>query len=90
MKGALDQSVVQLLAKARRDCESAHVQGASEAGKSRIWYRSPSLLNCSGKERLPLSADVRQGTPPPYFDVTPMGTWDRSRVACYQHGAGNA
>ena len=59
MKGALDQSVVQLLAKAQRDCESAHVQGASEAGNSRIWYRSPSLLNCSGKERLPLSADVR-------------------------------
>jgi hypothetical protein len=26
MKGALDQSVVQLLAKAQRDCESAHLQ----------------------------------------------------------------
>ena len=53
MKGALDQSVVQLLAKAERDCESAHLQGASEAeivqlGYARGGFYSYDLLDNAG------------------------------------------
>ena len=87
---APDRDVIQkLYAEAERNCDSEHVGGGQGHGKSRIWYLSSSLLNCSGKERLPLNVNVRYGTPPPYFDVAPMGAWDLTRAPRYQHGTTN-
>lgn len=90
MKKGNGPDVVSLVAEAERDCESEYLPVVDEIGKSRIWYRSSSLLNCSGKERLPLNANVRYGTPPPFFEVASMGRWDPSRAPRYQHGTKNA
>lgn len=75
-----------MLRDALANCESEHRVAAAQLEVSRIWYASSDLLNCCGKERLPLNVNVTYGTPPPYFDVTPMGTWNPTTQPRYAHG----
>lgn len=57
---------------AEANCESKHLP---EQEKSRIWFASRELVNCTGKRRLPLGA-TGGPRPMPYFDLAPAGTWD--------------
>lgn len=86
LKRKADQSQLQeLFMEAERACESRSPGGLG-LGTSAIWYESRDLLNCSGHERLPLNVTVSYGTPPPFFEQMPMGTWEPSTAARYAHG----
>lgn len=73
----------QLLPEVQRDCESTFSPKNSGLGTSAIWYQSSDLLNCCGKERLPLNVNVTYGTPPPFFPLTPMGGWNPAAAPRY-------
>lgn len=85
--GELRSWLLKELADAEGACESSFSPGVGGMGTSSVWYDSNALLNCSGKERLPLNVNVRYGTPAPYFEQTPMGTWDPSKAPRYARPA---
>ena len=86
MRKATLDAVRALATEAERNCEGSWVESEGGLGESTIWYESTVLLNCSGKERLPLNVNITYGTPPPYFPQTPAGTWDPSEAPRYAHG----
>ena len=90
MRKASSETIRQLINDAERDCEASWAQGEGGLGESTIWYESTDLLNCSGKERLPLNVNTTYGTPPPYFPQTPAGTWDPREAPRYAHGTDRA
>lgn len=68
------------------ECESSWTSRQDGSDSSRIWYESESLLNCSGKERLPMNVNTRWPTPPPHFPLIPLGHWDPTTAPRYARG----